>query len=100
MGLLLGGPLDELSYLSQSYSSFSTLHPLISFSFGIFGCTDPRRECTSFHGKKGLKAQRGMSLAKDKSQIITFQMLAQRGLENSEMFLIKNQRLAKENTYI
>jgi hypothetical protein len=25
----------------------------VSSSFGIFGCTEPRRDCTSFHGKKG-----------------------------------------------
>jgi hypothetical protein len=37
---------------------FSSLHPLfISLYFGIFGCIDPRRDCTSFHGKKGLKAR-------------------------------------------
>jgi hypothetical protein len=30
----------------------------ISSSFEIFGCTNPRRDCTSFHGKKGLKALR------------------------------------------
>jgi hypothetical protein len=100
MGLLLGGLLDESSCHSRSYLSLFTLHPFISLSFGIFGCTDPRRDCTSFHGKKGLKAQRECSWKKIKSKTITFQMLAQRGLENNETFLLKNQRPAKANTHI
>jgi hypothetical protein len=99
MGLLLGGSLDNLSCHSQSCLPLSTLHPLASLSFGIFGCTDPRRDCPSFHGKKGIKAQRECSWKKDKSQIITFQMLTQRGLENNEIFLLKIQRPAKENTH-
>jgi hypothetical protein len=37
---------------------FSFFIHFMSPSFGIFGCTDPRRDCTSSHGKKGLKAQR------------------------------------------
>jgi hypothetical protein len=58
MGFLLGGILDESSCHSQSCLPFFTLYPLfISLSFGIFGCIDPRRDCTSFHGKKGMKAQ-------------------------------------------
>jgi hypothetical protein len=100
MGLLLGGPLDESSCHSRSYLSLFTFHPFISLSFGIFGCTDPRRDCTSFHGKKGLKAQRECSWKKIKSKTITFQMLSQRGLENNETFLLKNQRPAKANTHI
>jgi hypothetical protein len=39
--------------------TFFTLHPFFIFlSFRIFGCIDPRRDCTSFHGKKGVKSQR------------------------------------------
>jgi hypothetical protein len=37
---------------------FSHFIIFVSPPFGIFGCTDPRRDCTSFHGKKGLKAHR------------------------------------------
>jgi hypothetical protein len=51
--------------------------------------------CPSFHGKKGLKAQRECSWQKIKAILLTFQMLAQRGLENNEMLLLKNQRPAK-----
>jgi hypothetical protein len=59
MGFLLGGLLDKSSCHSRSYLSFFITSPLVvSLSFGIFGCIDPRRDCTSFHGKKGLKAQR------------------------------------------
>jgi hypothetical protein len=59
MGLLLGGLLDKSSCHSDHTYHFSSLHPLfISLYFGILGCIDPRRDCTSFHGKKGLKAQR------------------------------------------
>jgi hypothetical protein len=53
---LLGGLLDESSCHSQPYLSLSTLHPLISLPFGIFEYIDLRRDCPSFHGKKGLKA--------------------------------------------
>jgi hypothetical protein len=96
MGLLLGGPLDDSSYHSRSYLLLFILHPFfVSLSFGIFGCTDLRRDCTSFHGKKGLKAQRECSWKNIKSKTITFQMLSQRGLENNEMFLLKNQRPAR-----
>jgi hypothetical protein len=35
---------------------FSHFILFISLSFGIFGCTNPIRDCTSFHEKKGLKA--------------------------------------------
>jgi hypothetical protein len=85
----------------RSYLPFFTLHPFfVSLSFGIFGCIDPRRDCTSFHGKKGMKAQRECSWKKIKSKTITFHMLTQRGLENNEMFLLKNQRPAKKYTYI
>jgi hypothetical protein len=80
---------------------FSHFILFTSLSFEIFGCTDPRRDCTSFHGKKGLKAQRECSWQKIKSKTIIFQMLAQRGLENDETFLLKNQRHAiKYFTYI
>jgi hypothetical protein len=37
---------------------FSPFILFVSPSFGIFSCTNLRRDCTSFHGKKGLKAQR------------------------------------------
>jgi hypothetical protein len=74
---------------------FSHFILFTSLSFGIFGCTDPRRDCTSFHGKKGLKAQRECSWKKIKSKTITFHMLTQRGLENDETFLLKNQRPAR-----
>jgi hypothetical protein len=57
MGLLLGGLLDDPSCHSQSYLPLFTLYPFfVSLSFGIFGCIDPRRDCTSFDGKKGLKS--------------------------------------------
>jgi hypothetical protein len=56
--VLLGGPLEESSCHSRTYMSLSTCHPLISLPFCIFECIDPRRNCPSFHGKKGLKAQR------------------------------------------
>jgi hypothetical protein len=80
---------------------FSHFTPFfVSLSFGIFGCIDPRRVCTSFHGKKGLKAQKNCSWKKIKSKTITFQILAQRCLENNETFLLKNQRHVKENTHI
>jgi hypothetical protein len=59
IGFLLVGPLNESSCHWQPYLSFPTRHPLISLPFGIFGCTNLRRGCPSFHGKKGMKAQRG-----------------------------------------
>jgi hypothetical protein len=36
---------------------FPSLFPLMTSSLGILGWTDPRRDHSSFHGKKGLKAQ-------------------------------------------
>jgi hypothetical protein len=72
MGFLLGGPLDESSCHSDHTYHFSHFILFISLSFGIFGCTDPRRDCTSFHGKKGLKAQRECSWKNIKSNHITF----------------------------
>ena len=57
IGMLLGGPFDELSCHSWPYLSLSTLHPLVSSPFGFFGCTNSRRGCPSPHGKKGLKAR-------------------------------------------
>jgi hypothetical protein len=76
---------------------FSHFILFVSLSFGIFGCTDPRRDCTSFHGKKGLKAQRECSWKKIKEKIITFYMLTQRGLENNETFLLKELKTCKSN---
>jgi hypothetical protein len=72
---------------------------LFTLYFGIFGCTDPRRDCTSFYGKKGLKAQRDCSWQKIKAKTITFQMLAQGGIENNETFLLRNLRRAETNSY-
>jgi hypothetical protein len=37
---------------------FSHFILFVPIYFWIFRCTDPRKDCTSFHGKKGLKAQR------------------------------------------
>jgi hypothetical protein len=51
-------------------------------------------DCTSFYGKKGPKAQRECSGKKVKSKTIIFQMHTQGGLENDEVFVLKNQRLA------
>jgi hypothetical protein len=68
---------------------FSHFILFTSLSFVIFECTDSRRDCTSFHGKKGLKAPRECSWKKIKAKTITFQMLAQGGLENDETFLLK-----------
>jgi hypothetical protein len=51
---------------------FSYFFLFVPPSFGIFGCTDPRRDCTSFHRKKGMKAHRECSWKKIKSKIITF----------------------------
>jgi hypothetical protein len=59
MGFILGVPLMIHHATPQPYLSLSILHPLVSLTFWIFGCIDPRRDCPSFHGKKGLKAQRG-----------------------------------------
>jgi hypothetical protein len=99
MGFLLEVPLTS-HHAILDHLSFFTLHPFISLSFGIFGCIDPRRDCTSFHGKKGLKAQRECRWKKIKSKTITLRILSQRGLENNEIFLLKNQRLAKPNAHI
>jgi hypothetical protein len=38
--------------------SFHHFFLFISSYFGFLGIIDSRRACTSFHGKKGLKAQR------------------------------------------
>jgi hypothetical protein len=48
--------------------------------------------------EEGDEGPEGMQPTKDKIQIITFQMLAQRDLENNEMFLLRIQRPAKPNT--
>jgi hypothetical protein len=105
-GQLLGkgcdwGSLEGSSYHSQPYLPLSiSCSPTTSPSSRFSGLIDPRRACTSFHGKKGLKAQRDCSWKKLKAKIITFQMLTQTGLENDEMFLLKDQRPAKANTYV
>jgi hypothetical protein len=52
-GLLLGGFIDESLYHSYHTYHFSHFIIFISLSFGIFGCTDTRRDYTSFHGKRG-----------------------------------------------
>jgi hypothetical protein len=48
---------------------FSHFNLFISLSFGIFGCTNLRRDCSSFHGKKGMKAQMECSLKNKKSKL-------------------------------
>jgi hypothetical protein len=53
--LLLSSKLKRNLIISQNLT-------LISLPFGIFRCTDPRRGCPSFHGKKGLKAHRFVAL--------------------------------------
>jgi hypothetical protein len=68
---------------------FSHFIIFTSLSFWIFECIDPRRDCTSFHGKKGLNAQRECSWKKIKKKTITFQIISQGGLENDENFLLK-----------
>jgi hypothetical protein len=93
MGLLLGGPLDKCHRAIPNHAyHFSHFIIFTSLSFGIFECIDPRRDCTSFYGKKGLKAQTECSRQKIKAKTITFQMLVQGGLENNKTFLLKNQR--------
>jgi hypothetical protein len=63
-GQLLGkgcnwGSLEGSSYHFRPYLSLSSHHiPITLPSSRPFGFSDPRRACTSFHGKKGLKAQR------------------------------------------
>jgi hypothetical protein len=52
-----------VSLMSHRIAPTHTFHfpcffPFVSSSFGFSGHIDPRRACTSFHGKKGLKAQR------------------------------------------
>jgi hypothetical protein len=94
---ILGAPFDESSYHYRSYLSLSHFILFISLYFGIFGYTEPRRDCTSFHGKKGLKAQRECSWKKIKSKTINFQMLTQGGIKNDETLLLKNQRPARNN---
>jgi hypothetical protein len=39
-------------------TTFNTPPCFVSLYFQIFKCIDSRRDCTSFHEKKGLKAQR------------------------------------------
>jgi hypothetical protein len=55
-GLLLGGLLMSHRIAPTHTCHFSCLFPCTSSSFGFSGHIDPRRACTSFHGKKGLKA--------------------------------------------
>jgi hypothetical protein len=76
-------------------SSFSS-----PYLMGFFRCTDPRRDCTSFHGKKGLKAHRECSWQKIKAKTIAFQMLAQRGLKNNETFSLKIKDLQETISHI
>jgi hypothetical protein len=53
------GSLEGLSYHSQPYLPLSAHYtPIILSSSRPFDFSDPRRACTSFHGKKGLKAHR------------------------------------------
>jgi hypothetical protein len=66
MVFLLGGPLRVIMPFLTILVTFHTSSPHL-LTFGIFGCTDPRRDCPSFHGKKGLKAQRGDSWKNTKS---------------------------------
>jgi hypothetical protein len=66
LSLVSGHPWGKFCYRVVSLMSHHTIpdhtyHILhfilfVSLSFGIFECTDPRRDCTSFHGKKELKA--------------------------------------------
>jgi len=46
------------SILDHTYNFSHFTNFFVSLSFGILECNDPRRDCTSFDGKKGLKAQR------------------------------------------
>jgi hypothetical protein len=62
-------------------------------------CTDPRRDCTSFHGKKGLKAQRCCSWKKIKSNNNTLPDARPRGLKKNEMFLLKILRTCKSKPH-
>jgi hypothetical protein len=87
-----------IPYHTYHFSHFTHLHLLI---FLDFGCTDPTRDCTYFHGKKGMKDQRECSWKNTKEKTITIHMLAQRGLKNNETFLLKNQRpTTSKYTYI
>jgi hypothetical protein len=45
--------LEESSYHSKSYLSLSILLTFHILIFWVFRLIDPRREYTSFHGKKG-----------------------------------------------
>jgi hypothetical protein len=52
------GSLEGLSYHSLPYLPlFAHCFPIILPSSRSFDFSDPRRACTSFHGKKGLKSQ-------------------------------------------
>jgi hypothetical protein len=108
MGFLLGYPLEKnrtiLDHIYH-YPHFTPSSPyLLGFlgvltqegivhhfmgRRGIFRCTDPRRDCPSFHGKKGLKAQRECSWKKIKSNHKPFICSPRDPVEN-EMSLIRN----------
>jgi hypothetical protein len=54
------GSLEGLSYHSRPYLPFSAHYiPIILPSSRPFEFSDPRRACSSLHGKKGLKAHGG-----------------------------------------
>jgi hypothetical protein len=46
--------------------------------------------------EEGAEGPKGLQLEKDKIQNITFQMLAQTGLENNELFLLKELKTCKK----
>jgi hypothetical protein len=66
MGFLLGTPLKSHQTVLNHTYHFSSLKLPISLSPGILGCIDPGRDCSSFYGEKGMKAQRDFCWVKDK----------------------------------
>jgi hypothetical protein len=62
----------------------------ISSSFGIFRCIEPRRDCTSFHGKKGLKTQRFV-IGKNIKSNHKPSICSPRDPKDNEMYLIRNE---------
>jgi hypothetical protein len=68
--VVTGWFLEGSLYHSHPYLPPSILLPLYFLIFWVSGLIDPRRDCTSFHGKKGLKAQRCCSWKKIKSNVI------------------------------
>jgi hypothetical protein len=74
--LILGGSLKIHRPFPTILVTFHTYFPPSPHPFGIFGCIDPRRDCTLPHGKKGLKAQRvKVAWRKDKILSFTFEMI-------------------------